>query len=395
MNAHDPSSSLLKREQRELASQARRAIEAIEVDEPGWEQARQFPWDAFSQLADHGMTGLTLPSRYGGRDLDRLSAVVAHEQIARRSLTLAEGVQIALNGPAYAIAQLGSPDLASRLLPDVVRGNRLISIAITEEQAGSDLGALQTTFRRTRTGVVVTGSKCFVTAGALADCALVLGRWGGSGLDGLGYVLVDRSLPGVEVERSWRKIGGNSIPEVVLTMRNCEVPAENVVIDQLPGNEGFKQAMNSYNAMRLGIAAMCVGAASGVLDHIVEHLNERQQFGRPLSTLQGLQWRIAGLATRLEQARLLTYAVAAQTDAGNFPSAVGAAQAKLCASEVALELANEAIQLDGWRGIVSEEGRPSELTYRQLRGWTIAGGTSESLLNTIGAAVLRKPDVAR
>lgn len=391
MRRPDPAAALLAPAHLELAESVGAALDAIDIDELEWERTGTFPWETFARLAAEGLTGLTLPAQFGGGDLDRLSAVVAHEQVARRSLTLGEGVQIALNGPVYAISRLGRPGLVERLVPDVVAGRSLTAIAITEDQAGSDLGAIETSFTRTADGVRVNGTKCFVTAGALADSAMVLGRWGGEGLEGLGYVVVDRSTPGCEVTRTWNKMGGNAIPEVVLSFNDCEVPDDNIVIGEMPGIDGFKQAMSSYNAMRLGIAVMCVGAGAGILDHITRHLQARRQFRAPLSQLQGLQWRVARLATRLEQARLLTYVVAAQTDAGGFPDPVGAAQAKLAASEVALELADAAIQFDGWRGIVSEQEQPSELIYRQLRGWTIAGGTSESLLNTIGASMLRAP----
>ena len=185
------------------------------------------------------------------------------------------------------------------------------------------------------------------------------------------------------------KMGGNAVPEAVVRFDDVVVPAANVVVGPLPGREGFKAAMRTYNAMRLGIAALCLGASQTLLEIIVRHAHERLQFGRSISEFQGLQWRLARLATRLEQARLLTYAVAADCDDDGFPDAVLAAHAKLAASEVAIELAQEAIQIQGWRGMVRDDQHQTELMYRQLRGWSIAGGTTESLLNAIAADTLR------
>jgi alkylation response protein AidB-like acyl-CoA dehydrogenase len=368
---------------------ALRTLDAIIVDEFGWEETATFPWAQMRQLGEAGVLGTTLPTSVGGASADRLRSVVVHEQIARRSLTLAEGAQIALNGPPFALSKCADPALSERLLPAIVRGEATMAIAITEEQAGSDLGATSTVFSARGDEMIVDGTKCFVTAGALSASFLVLGRFHGSGLDGLGYVLVEADRPGVTVVRTWEKMGANAVPEAVVRFNQVAVPAANVVIGEMPGREGFKAAMRTYNAMRLGIAALCVGAGQTLLETIVGHARARQQFGRPIAEFQGLQWRVARLATRLEQARLLTYATAADCDDDGFPDAVFAAHAKLAASEVAIELAHEAMQLRGWRGMVRDREHQTELMYRQLRGWSIAGGTTESLLNTIAADTLR------
>ncbi|MGK2956224.1 MAG: acyl-CoA dehydrogenase family protein [Solirubrobacterales bacterium] len=368
---------------------ARGVMDGIVVDECDWEESASFPWLQMRQLGDAGVLGLTLPTSVGGASATRLRSVVVHEQIARRSLTLAEGAQIALNGPPFALSKCADRTLWERLLPAIVRGESTMAIAITEEQAGSDLGATATSFRATDDEIIVDGTKCFVTAGALSASFLVLGRFHSSGLDGLGYVLVEADRPGVAVGNTWAKMGANAVPEAAVRFEDVAVPAANVVIGPMPSREGFKAAMRTYNAMRLGIAALCLGAGQTLLETIVGHAQKREQFGRPIAEFQGLQWRIARLATRLEQARLLTYAAAAASDGDGFPDAVAAAHAKLAATEVAIELAHEAMQVQGWRGMVRDQDHPTELMYRQLRGWSIAGGTTESLLNSIAADTLR------
>ncbi|HZQ28208.1 MAG TPA: acyl-CoA dehydrogenase family protein [Acidimicrobiales bacterium] len=365
---------------------ARTVADGLPVDEYGWDEEARYPAESVEALAASGMLGLTLPKEDGGQGADRLTSVVVQEQLAYRSLTLAEVAQIALNGPPYAISRLGSKSLRKRLLPGVLAGTTLVTIAITEEDAGSSLADVATSFERDGDTVVVEGTKCFVTAGGLAGAHLVLGRFAGGpgpGLSGLGYVLVDGATPGVTVERSWHKIGGNAIPEAVVRFDRCVVPADCVVV------EGFKPAMQSYNTMRLGIAAMCVGAGQAVLDHVVAHLESRHQFGQPLADFQGLRWRVTELALALEQARLLTYRAArlADRDEHRFPPAREAAAAKLLASRTAVQLAEQAVQLQGWRGMVRDREHPAELWYRQLRGWTIAGGTTESLLNALSSSL--------
>lgn len=379
---------LLREEDRSARRWVGEVLDGIPIDEDGWERTQRYPIESVKLLGQAGVLGLTLPTALGGGGRDRLTSVAVHEEIARRSLTLAEVAQIALNGPPYALSKVGAPALGERILPAVMRGEHLMAIAITEEDAGSDLGALATLFEIDGDEVVVSGHKCFVTAGSLAGSFLVLGRFSGTGLNGLGYVLVDGTCPGVEVERTWTKMGGNAIPEAAVRFDRCRLSIDNVVVGPSPRADGFKHAMRSYNAMRLGIAAIGLGAGQASLDRTVAHLRGRQQFGAPLASLQGLRWRIARLSTRLEQARLLTYAAAQLVDDHGFPPARETAAAKLAATEVAIDIANEEIQLAGWRGMVQGPGNPAELHFRQLRGWAIAGGTSESLLNAIAASVL-------
>jgi alkylation response protein AidB-like acyl-CoA dehydrogenase len=354
-------------------------------DDHEWEERAEFPWKEYRQLADDGVLRLTYPVEQGGRGGSRLHAVLLEEQFAARSFVLTEAVHVALNGPGYAISRIGNPRLAARWTPRVLSGESIISIAITEYEAGTALGDLATTFTRQDDGSLrVDGHKCFVTAGGLADAHLVVGRFGGGGLHGLGAVLVDATTPNLEVESTWSKMGGNAIPEVAIRFDGCVVPAENAVVVGEPGStQGLRDTLHMYDALRLGIAGICLGVAQGSIDRAVGHLRERFQGGQRLADLQGLRWTWARLALQLEQARLLTYRAARLADENGFPPAAETAMAKLAASEVAVAAAEAAVQALGWRGVVRAAGHPAERVYRETRGWTIAGGTTESALNTL------------
>lgn len=360
--------------------------------EADWEAETAFPAQEVAALGRDGLLRLTHPGELGGDDGSRLDAMLAIEGVARASFTLAEVVQIAINGPAYVLSVLASEDVRRRYVPPVMRGETLISIAITEEEAGSSLADTSTSAVRNDAGeVVVNGTKCFVTGGSLSSAHLVMVRFGGEGLNGLGYVLVPADADGCVVSRTYEKMGGNAIPEAVVDFEDCVVPADHVIIDSgAQSKAGFRQAMTTYNAMRVGIAAICCGVAGRAIDLTVDHMNTRKQSGRPLARFQGLRWRVAELATDLEAARLLTYRAARMSDDNGFPPARETALAKLRATDVAVRAADNAIQTLGWRGVVRAEGHPAERIFREVRGWTIAGGTTEALLNFVASDVIER-----
>nr|BBH92125.1 acyl-CoA dehydrogenase [Thermogemmatispora argillosa] len=380
---------LLTEEQQKLQRWAYELAQAeFQASAERWEREGIFPWEHVATLAEQGLLGFTLPRAFGGLERSRLEAVLVLEQLARVCLTTAEIAHICMNGPSYAISRLGSQALQARYLPEVVAGKRLIGIAITEDEAGSSLGEISTRAHVRATSVVIDGRKCFTTIGDVGGTFEVVVRFGGEGTRGLGAVLVDADTPGFAVERVYEKIGGNGIHEAALRFEHCEVPREQVLIEGDPAtSNGFKLVMRAYNALRLGIAANSLGVAQAALDQLVPYLLQRRQFGAPLAAAQGLRWRVARLALALEQARLLTYRAALLSDDYGFPPAYETALAKLAATEVALQAADEAIQVLGWRGITKDYA--AERRYREIRGWTIAGGTSEMLLESLAKQVLR------
>lgn len=381
---------LLTDEQKKLQHWARElSLAHFQANADLWEREGVFPWEHFKLLADQGILGFTLPRAYGGQQRPRIDAVLVQEQIARVCFTTAEAAHLCMNGPAYAISRIGSPHLQEQYLPDIVKGKRLLGIAITEEAAGSSVGEVSTRAEVGETSVLVEGGKCFTTIGDIGSAFMVVVRFGGEGLRGLGAVMVDANTPGFAVERVFQKMGGNGIHEASLRFDHCEVPLENILIPATPDTDaGFKLTMRTYNTLRLGLAANSLGVAQAALDQMVAHLQERRQFGSPLSSFQGLRWRVARLALEVEQARLLTYRAAILMDEYGFPPAYETALAKLAATEVALHATDEAIQVFGWRGITTDY--PAQRMYREVRGWTIAGGTTETLLDSIARTVFKR-----
>lgn len=364
----------------------------LAAEDHTWEETGAFPWDEYRRLAKEGVLGLTHPGRFGGRDGSRLEAVLLVEQLAGRSFVLAEAVHLALNGPAHVIARAAAEPLAQEWVPAVMAGGSMVAIAITELDAGTALGDLTTTFHRNGDGSVqVDGHKCFVTAGALADALLVVGRFGGSGSRGIGAVLVPTSTAGVQVGQVYDKLGGNAMPEAAVTFDGCRVPSSAVLVDgDETSSSSLKRVLHMYDAMRLGIAAICVGVAQASVDRAVEHLGSRHQGGQRLADMQGLRWTWARLALQVEQARLLTYRAARMADDEGFPPGTETAMAKLAASEVAVAASQAAIQAFGWRGIVRSADHPVERVARETRGWTIAGGTTESTLNALARELFER-----
>lgn len=380
---------LLTDEQKNLQQWARElSLAYFHADAERWEREGVFPWEHFKILAEHGILGLTLPHAYGGQQRPRIDAILVQEQIARICFTTAEAAHLCLNGPAYAISRIGNAHLKEKYLPDVAVGKCLMGIAITEEEAGSSLGEVSTRAKVGGATIMVDGNKCFTTAGDVASAFQVVVRFGGEGLRGLGSVIVDTHTPGFSVGHIYQKMGGNGIHEAELHFDRCEIPRENVLITGEPDSDaGFKLTMRTYNTLRLGLAANSLGVAQAALDLIVPHLQQRRQFGTSLSSFQGLRWRIARIALELEQARLLTYRAAMLQDEYGFPLNYETALAKVAATEVALHASDEAIQFLGWRGITTDYA--AQRLYREVRGWTIAGGTTETLLDAIARNVFK------
>jgi alkylation response protein AidB-like acyl-CoA dehydrogenase len=380
---------LLTDEQKKLQWWARELAQTyFQASAERWEREGIFPWEHFKVLAEYGILGFTLPQAYGGQQRPRIEAILVQEQLARVCFTTAEAAHLCLNGPPYAISRIGSEQLQEKYLPDVVAGKRLMGIAITEEEAGSSLGEVSTCAEVGEATITIDGNKCFTTAGDVANAFQVVVRFGGEGLRGLGSVIVDTRAPGFSVGRIYQKMGGNGIHEAELRFDHCEIPCENALIISGPDSDaGFKLTMRTYNTLRLGLAANSLGIAQAALDLIVPHLQQRRQFGTSLSSFQGLRWHIARIVLELEQARLLTYRAAMLQDEYGFPPNYETALAKISATEVALHASDAAIQFLGWRGITTDYA--AQRLYREVRGWAIAGGTTETLLDTIARNVFK------
>lgn len=308
------------------------------------------------------------------------------EELARVCFNTALVCQLYLNGPSRAIAVLGTEEQKERFLPGVARGEYFFSIAISEPDAGSATTDLKTTAVEDGDAYILNGTKSFITGGHLCTHALVFARFGDSkGAKGIGALIVERGMKGFEVGKPERKMGGRGVAETELYFENCRVPKENVLVYGDPNsNEGFKKLMTSFGPERCGNAAMCVGLAQGAFEHALNYSRQRHQFGRPIMEFQGIQWKIADMATQIHAARLMVYQAAA-SGADGFPDPLKTAMAKLYANEMAQRVTNEALQIHGHYGYTREF--PLERMVRDARGFSLGGGTTEILRNTITAQV--------
>lgn len=278
--------------------------------------------------------------------------------------------------------------MKDRWLPAVASGESVISIGITEPDAGSAVQELRTSLREAPGGGwLLNGYKNYSTLGHVADGILVWCRWpGGVGAAGIGAVVVDMDRPGVSVTGVHRSMGVHASTEAEVAFDDVEVGPDDVLIEGVRGSTAsFRTLLAHLNHERCGNASMCLGAAQGALEHAVRHLSERVIGGEPLSTRQGLRWKLADLAIELEGARLLLRRAVHLAGPGGTPPALETAMAKAAANRAARHVCDEAIGMFGGYGYSRE--LPVERAYRDVRGLCIGAGTIEAQLNYIGAQV--------
>lgn len=376
----DAATESVRDEIRRVAERAFRAKAAH------WDEKEEYPAENRELLARLGYLGIVIPEAYGGAGASVIQGTVLLEEIARVCFNTALVAQLAINGPARAITVLGSEDQKRRWLPGCARGEHLFAIGISEPGAGSAMTDMRTSARPEGDHIVLHGEKSFCTSGHLATHVLVFARWGKSaGPRGIGAVVVERGTPGFSIGHPAPKMGGRGVPEVELFFDRCRVPRENVLLPGDPDStRSFKRLMSSFGPERVGNAAMCLGVAQGAYELARAYSLERQQFGRPICEFQGIQWKVADMATQIHAARLMVYRAATHLVDG-FPDPLEAAQAKLFANEMVQRVTNEALQIHGHYGYTREF--PLERMVRDSRGFALGGGTTEILRNTIASMV--------
>jgi len=311
------------------------------------------------------------------------------EELARADVSSAIWAQLTFNGPPRGIEHLGPPAMKDRWLPKVADGEALISIGITEPDAGSAVQEMRTALREDGSGFRLDGYKNYSTLGHVAQGILVWCRWpGGDGAKGIGAVVIDMDRPGVSLTGVHHSMGVHASTEAEIAFDDVEIGPDDVLIAGDPsGTEAFKQLLAHLNHERCGNASMCVGAAQGAFEHAVRYVNERVIGGKPLAVLQGLQWKLADMAIALEGARLQLRRAVHLAGEGGTPPALETAMAKAAANRAAKFVCDEAIQLLGGYGYSREY--PLERTYRDIRGLCIGAGTIEAQLNYVGGNVVR------
>ena len=338
------------------------------------------PWDVAKLMSAQGLLGITMPAADGGQDGTLMDAVIAIETVASVCPRSADVVQAGNFGPVRVLAQYGTPLQKERYLTRILAGEAVISVGMTEPDAGSAVTDLTTTAKPDGEGWHINGSKVFVTHSAYADVILAYVRFG-PGVGGIGSVLIDTKSQGLRRGPPSVFMSGEEWTQ--LYFDNVFVPAEMVVLRE----GGFKKQIAGFNVERIGNTARSLALGRYAFEAARKWAMQRKQFGRLLCEFQGLQWKFAEMKMKLDAGQLLLYRAAANADRG-FPSAEETAIAKAFCNQAGFEVANEALQVMGGAGYSQED--LVEYCVRRCRGWMIAGGSIEILKNRIAEGVFER-----
>jgi alkylation response protein AidB-like acyl-CoA dehydrogenase len=350
----------------------------------------QYPWDIVRALAEAKFVGMTIPATYGGQGRSLLDAVLVIEEMAK-SCTITGRIIVETNMGAISTVMAYGTEQQKRLAADLVLAGDKPAICITEPDAGSDAMAMTTRADRRGDVYVVNGRKHWITGAGVSRLHLIFARvYDERGEDlGIGSFLAVRDeANGLRVTKREQTMGLRGIPEGEIVFEDLEVPATMAVVPPSGFRRGFADLMNAYNSQRVGAGTVAMGIAAGALDHAVAWAKTREQFGRPIAEFQGLQWMLADMQTQLTASRLLLYAAARSRGPADsaFPDPMLAAQAKIFASEAAIRIVNDALQMFGARGYSREF--PLERMARDVRMFTIGGGTAQVLRTLVAGKML-------
>ncbi|TAJ74357.1 MAG: acyl-CoA dehydrogenase [Phenylobacterium sp.] len=352
---------------------AARAFAAAELapHSARWDEEKHFPVDVLRKAAELGFAGLYVREDVGGSALSRLDASTVFEQLSYGDVSTAAFISIH-NMASWMIDRFGSEDLRRRYLPRLTTMELIASYALTEPGSGSDAAAMKTTAVKDGDGYVLNGSKAFISGAGTSDVYVVMARTGGQGAKGVSAFVVEKDEPGLSFGAQERKMGWNSQPTAQVNFDDCRVPEANRIGEE---GEGFKFAMAGLDGGRINIASCSLGGAGLALDTAKAYLETRKQFGQALKEFQGLQWRLADMATQLDAARLMVRRAAHALDQKNPKATQYCAMAKRFATDAGFEVANQALQLHGGYGYLRDY--PLERIVRDLRVHQILEGTNE------------------
>lgn len=369
-------------EEMELAQAVRRFADG-ELAAGALERAHSsdYPWDIAQKLAEMGMLGITVPEENGGVGGTLMDAVITIQELAMVCPKSADVVQAGNFGPIRTFAEFSTPAQKERWLPDLLAGKKLISLGMSEPDAGSAVTELKTSAREDGDGYIINGSKVFSTHSPHANLFLIYVRFG-PGTNGIGSVLVERGTPGFTIGQPAPFMSGEEW--CPLYFEDCRIPAENLLL----GPGGFKKQISGFNVERIGNASRALALGRHAYEVARRHVSERSQFGRPLCEFQGLQWKFSDMVVKLESAQMLLYRAARDGDENGLPSAFNTAVAKLACNEAGFYAANESLQAMGAYGYSTES--LVEYCVKRTRGWQIAGGSLEMLKNRIAEHVFER-----
>lgn len=377
---------LLTDEQKMIRELSRKiAEEKIRPVAAKYDQSEEYPWEIIKVIADAGLFGLFIPEAYGGMGIGVLNLCLATEELSRACGGIAVCYAASALG-TFPIVLFGNEEQKKKYLPDLASGKKVAAFGITEPEAGSDASAIKTTAKKEGNHYVLNGLKHFITNGGDAETYVVIAMTDKTkGARGASAFIVEKGTPGFTFGKKEDKFGirASSTRELIFT--DCKIPKENLLSKE---GMGFIVTMKTFDMSRPGVAAQALGIGQGALDLAVKYAKERHQFGKSISSFQGIQWMIADMATELEAARALIYATARMVDAGITGVSKESAMTKLYASDVAMKVSLDALQIFGGYGYMKDY--PIEKYVRDAKITQIYEGTNQIQRNIIALQVIKE-----
>jgi alkylation response protein AidB-like acyl-CoA dehydrogenase len=366
------------------ATVARFARERIAPHAAAWDATEHFPREIFGPLADLGLAGMTIPEKYGGTDLSRLTLAIVYETLAMADLSVVVWLAVH-NMIASIIARWGDDALRQRYLPALAEGKLLGAFSLSEAGAGSDPTGLRMTARREGDSYILNGTKLWVTSGNVADVFVVFARTsdapGGAGISGF---VVEKGTPGFAAGKIEQKMGLHASPTTELIFTDCRIPATQRLGAE---GQGLHIGLSALDGGRINVAAGATGVAQAACDIARDYARERQQFGHPIAEFQAIQFMLADMATQIDAARLLVYRAAVQMDERGHATKE-AAMAKCFATDAAMRVTTDAIQVLGGYGYTRDW--PLERFMRDVKVTQIFEGTNQIQRVVIARALLKE-----
>jgi alkylation response protein AidB-like acyl-CoA dehydrogenase len=344
-----------------------------------------FPWENMRKLAKLGVLGMSVPEEYGGLGLPILDTALILEEIAKVDYVTAMAVLGEAGVQTRVIARYAPASIRERILPQVVSGDCILAVCMTEPHAGTDVANYRTNVRIVNDRVILKGTKTLISRAREAGMFVVFTRVDGKpGREGIGCVLLGPDTKGFEVTGTYHTMGGENLHEI--QFNDCDLPLENLVIRE----DGFRKLLTAFNTQRCLNPAISLGLAEGAFDEAVNYVRERTIFNKPIADFQGIRWKLADMFKDIEAGRGLLYR--ACLTANPFPDPFMAAAAKIFCNEMSLRVTTEAVQVHGGFGFTDEY--PVSRFYRGARYGSIGGGASETLRDLIGKKIVGEFDVA-
>ncbi len=373
-------------EQQQLRRTVREFAEAeIAPHVMEWDEASHFPAEIIPKLADLGLLGVIFPEKYGGSGFGYIEYVIAIEELSRVDGSL--GIIVAAHNSLCTnhIYKFGSDEQKRKYVVPLAEGKKLGCWSLTEPEAGSDAGGTRTTAVPSNGGWLMNGSKTFTTNGHYADVCVAMAVTDKSkGSHGISAFILEKGMPGFRPGKKENKLGLRASDTSEIVFSDCKVPGDQLLGE--PG-QGFVNSLQILDGGRISIAALALGMAQGAFEASTKYAKQRKQFGKAISEFQGIQFKLADMATQIDAARLLTYRAAWMADNGQRLT-LESSIAKLFAGEVAVKVANEAVQIFGGYGFIKDY--PAEKYYRDVKLCTIGEGTSEIQRLVIARQLLGK-----